>query len=108
MSQLPGLRNSPPSSWCALPNSRGCSVIAANENEVYLLEQGDISTRQFPSGNSINLSTLFLFLVFLDLSFEPLSFIHMAVSLNGKHLALYTDKGIAWIGTSNFKVKIYL
>jgi len=89
LSQLPGLRNSPPSSWCALPNSRGCSVIAANENEVYLLEQGDISTRQFPS----------------DLSFEPLSFIHMAVSLNGKHLALYTDKGIAWIGTSNFKHK---
>lgn len=88
LADTPGLRT-PPSSWCVLPSEREPRVLAANENEIYLLKCGGECSLQFPT----------------DMQSKVTSYIEMATSLNGKHIVLYTDAGIMWMGSSDFQEK---
>nr|CAB3267627.1 vacuolar protein sorting-associated protein 16 homolog [Phallusia mammillata] len=89
LADVPGLKTTPPSSWCVLPGSRTSKVLAANDNDVYLLDQGGHCSQQIPTGLTAN----------------PSSYISMAVSVDGKHVALYMNTGTIWIGSSDFQEK---
>uniref|UniRef100_H2Z0D2 Vacuolar protein sorting-associated protein 16 homolog n=1 Tax=Ciona savignyi TaxID=51511 RepID=H2Z0D2_CIOSA len=89
LADVPGLRSTPPSSWCVLPGPRSSQVLAANESDIYLLDHSGQSTQQRPTG----------------LNVAPTAYIMMSTSMDGKHLALYADTGSIWIGSSDFQEK---
>lgn len=88
LSDIPGLRTAP-SSWCVLAYERDPRVLAANENEIYLLKLGGDCTLVHPT----------------DMKAKVASFTEMSASLNGKYVVLYTDSGIMWMGSSDFHSK---
>lgn len=88
LADVPGLKTAP-SSWCVLSSEREAKVLAANENELYLLKWGGECTQQYPT----------------DLQTRVTSFIEMTSSLNSKHIALYADTGTIWMGSADLQQK---
>lgn len=88
LSDIPGLRTAP-SSWCVLASDREPKVLAASEDEIYLLKWGGDCTQLHPT----------------QLNAKVSSFIEMSASLNGKYVVLYTDSGVMWMGSSNLQTK---
>ncbi|XP_076813788.1 vacuolar protein sorting-associated protein 16 homolog [Clavelina lepadiformis] len=89
LADVPGLKRTPPSSWCVLSGPRSSKVLAANDNDIYLLDYGGQSFQQTPAA----------------LNSTPLSYIAMSVSVDGKHIVLFTDAGVLWMGSSDFQEK---
>lgn len=88
LADVPGLRT-PPSSWCVLASDDDPRVLAANENEIYMLKLGGDCTLVHPT----------------DMKAKVASFTEMSASLNGRYVVLYTDSGIVWMGSSDFHSK---
>lgn len=78
-----------PTSWTVLSEERNTCCLVACERELYRLRQGD------------NLCAV------CSVSFESnyKSIIMMSVSYNHSFIALYTDNGVVWMGTSNLQTK---
>lgn len=78
-----------PTCWTIVTEERNTYCLIAREHELFKLRQGDsVCTIQ-------------------NVSFEKeyKSIIAMAVSYNNKYLALYTNNGIIWMGSSDLKTK---
>lgn len=88
LAEVPGLKTAP-SSWCVLTHERDARVLVASENEIYLLKVGGECSLQHPT----------------NLQAKVTAFIEMTASLNSKHVALYTDIGVIWMGSSDLQEK---
>ncbi|XP_078488533.1 vacuolar protein sorting-associated protein 16 homolog [Ciona intestinalis] len=89
LADVPGLRATPPSSWCVVQGPRGAKVLAANDCNIFLLDHSGQCSQQKPT----------------DLNAAPNAYIAMATSIDGKHVALYADTGTIWIGSADFQDK---
>ncbi|XP_062303702.1 vacuolar protein sorting-associated protein 16 homolog [Osmerus eperlanus] len=86
--EVPGLQGKP-SCWAVLTQDRQSKVLLANGADLYILDN-TACTAVTPPG----------------LSPQASSILHMAVSFSYKYLALFTDSGHVWMGSSNLKNKI--
>ncbi|XP_064643681.1 vacuolar protein sorting-associated protein 16 homolog [Lineus longissimus] len=85
LTDVPGL-NKPPSSWLMMTLDRNSKALVAVESRLYYLDHGGQYEEQHPEFKSpIN------------------SIIEMAASYNNKYIALFSDTGILWIGSSDLK-----
>nr|CAG4649104.1 EOG090X01BU [Scapholeberis mucronata]SVE93461.1 EOG090X01BU [Scapholeberis mucronata] len=86
---IPGI-NIAPSSWIAIHgDDRQTRVIAAKEKDIYLLDYSEQHVIQRAP----------------EISHHHLSVVAMAVSPCNKLVALLTDAGVLWIGSSDFRRK---
>lgn len=78
-----------PTCWQTITEDRNTYCLVAREKELFKLRQGD------------SVCTL------LSVSFEKdfNSIVYMSASYNHKYLALYTDRGTVWMGTSDLLTK---
>eukprot|EP00794_Sanderia_malayensis_P003165 gene3165-3634_t len=78
----------PPSCWIVLclPEEQGSKVLMARDNNLFELDTFQAKPKTLPSKCLVA------------------SYIEMAVSLNGQHIAILADTGLIWIGSSNLKV----
>lgn len=76
--------------WAVVAANRQTHIVAARDNSVYRVDanQAELVCPEFVSVAGIN---------------SPISVI--AVSLNGLHIALLTESGILWLGSSDFSTK---
>ncbi|KAK6182738.1 hypothetical protein SNE40_010352 [Patella caerulea] len=88
LAEVPDL-NSAPSSWTILNLDRQSRALVAKDAQLFLVDHGGQYQEQFP-----------------ELASPVTAFIEMAVSFNNKLLAMFTDKGVIWIGSSDLK-KVY-
>ncbi|KAJ8307571.1 hypothetical protein KUTeg_015655 [Tegillarca granosa] len=88
LAEVPGL-NSKPSSWTIINLDRQSRALVAKGNELYLIDHGGQYQLQTP-----------------EIQSEVTEYVDMAVSYNNKYLALFTDKGVIWIGSSDLQ-KVY-
>ncbi|XP_075464963.1 vacuolar protein sorting-associated protein 16 homolog isoform X2 [Ascaphus truei] len=88
MAEIPGPK-SPPSCWTVLFQDRVTMVLIAIGKELYLLDNTSYSILTLPGAS-------------------PLAgaYLQMSVSFNYKYLALFTDSGYIWMGTSSLKEKL--
>jgi len=88
----PGNSGIPPV-WCSVPSTRSCKILAACDNNLYLLDYPDQFTLQHPS----------------EMEEESMSIEIITLSLDGKHVAFFyftnENKGRIWMGSSDFKKK---
>jgi len=86
---IPGI-NIAPSCWLAVNEDRQTRVIVAKEREIYVLEQSEQhDVQRVP-----------------EMTHHFLSVLALDVSPCKSHVALLTDAGVLWIGSSDFKRKI--
>ncbi|XP_078613181.1 vacuolar protein sorting-associated protein 16 homolog isoform X1 [Branchiostoma floridae x Branchiostoma japonicum] len=85
MADVPGL-DAPPSSWVVISQDRQSRVLLARENDLYLLDHGGQYSRQLA-----------------PVSQQVEAYTEMAVSFNNKYLALFTNTGLLWIGSSDLE-----
>ncbi|XP_066266739.1 vacuolar protein sorting-associated protein 16 homolog isoform X3 [Branchiostoma lanceolatum] len=85
MADVPGL-DAPPSSWVVISQDRQSRVLLARENDLYLLDHGGQYSRQLA-----------------PVSQQVEAYTEMAVSFNNKYLALFTNSGLLWIGSSDLE-----
>ncbi|CAH1775290.1 unnamed protein product [Owenia fusiformis] len=83
LAEVPGL-NKPPSSWAIINHERQSRALVAKDAELYLVDHGGQYTEQHP-----------------DVKTTVNSFVEMSVSVNNKYLALFSDTGLLWIGSSD-------
>ncbi|KAI7815095.1 vacuolar protein sorting-associated protein [Rhyzopertha dominica] len=89
MSELP--RSSvEPSSWIVIPEEPQTEVLVARGTELYRLTQDEHLT-----------STAFE----PEMTYQYTKILHMAISFNARHLAMFTDTGCLWLGSSNLRTK---
>lgn len=76
--------------WTVVAVNRQTFIVAARETTVYRIDanQADMMSPEFVSVAGMNSAINF-----------------MAVSLNGLHIALLTESGILWLGSSDFATK---
>ncbi|XP_068165309.1 vacuolar protein sorting-associated protein 16 homolog [Antennarius striatus] len=86
--EVPGLQGKP-SCWVVLTQDRQTKVLLSNGPELYILDNTSC-TAVFPPG----------------LSPQSGGIVHMCVSFSYKYLALFTDTGQLWTGTSNLQEKL--
>uniref|UniRef100_A0A8C2BRF7 Vacuolar protein sorting-associated protein 16 homolog n=1 Tax=Cyprinus carpio TaxID=7962 RepID=A0A8C2BRF7_CYPCA len=86
--EVPGLQEAP-SCWAVLTQDRQSKVLVANGSQLFILDN-TACTPVTPPG----------------LSPQASSIVHMCVSFSYKYLALLTDSGHVWMGTSNLKEKL--
>uniref|UniRef100_A0A671K885 Vacuolar protein sorting-associated protein 16 homolog n=1 Tax=Sinocyclocheilus anshuiensis TaxID=1608454 RepID=A0A671K885_9TELE len=86
--EVPGLQGAP-SCWAVLTQDRQSKVLVANGSHLFILDN-TACTPVTPPG----------------LSPQASSIVHMCVSFSYKYLALLTDSGHVWMGTSNLKEKL--
>ncbi|XP_016304608.1 vacuolar protein sorting-associated protein 16 homolog [Sinocyclocheilus anshuiensis] len=86
--EVPGLQGAP-SCWAVLTQDRQSKVLVANGSHLFVLDN-TACTPVTPPG----------------LSPQASSIVHMCVSFSYKYLALLTDSGHVWMGTSNLKEKL--
>ncbi|XP_069841442.1 vacuolar protein sorting-associated protein 16 homolog isoform X3 [Dendropsophus ebraccatus] len=88
MPDVPGAKV-PPSCWTVLLQDRMTLIMLAIGKELYLLDSTACSIITLPG-------------------LSPLSgaYLHMSVSFNYKYLAVFTDSGYMWMGTSSLKEKL--
>lgn len=86
--EVPGLQEAPVC-WAVLTQDRQSKVLVANGSHLFILDN-TACTPVTPSG----------------LSPQASSVVHMCVSFSYKYLALLTDSGHVWMGTSNLKEKL--
>lgn len=73
--------------WCVLPGERHTEVLVARGRELYLLREHDCHQRT------------------PDILHEHTAILEIAASFDGRHLALFTDAGQLWIGSSDMRMK---
>lgn len=78
-----------PTCWTILTEDRNTSCLIAREHEIFKLRQGDSVCSQ----QSVSFEKAFK------------SIMLMSVSYNQRYLALMTNNGILWLGSSNLKTK---
>ncbi|KAG9462022.1 hypothetical protein GDO78_015094, partial [Eleutherodactylus coqui] len=85
MPDVPGVKVVP-SCWTVLLQDRMTLILLAIGKELYLLDNTACSVVALPG-------------------LSPLSgaYLHMSVSFNYKYLAVFTDSGSIWMGTSSLK-----
>uniref|UniRef100_A0A8P0NXL1 Vacuolar protein sorting-associated protein 16 homolog n=1 Tax=Canis lupus familiaris TaxID=9615 RepID=A0A8P0NXL1_CANLF len=88
MPEVPGLQSAP-SCWTTLCQDRVAHILLAVGPDLYLLDHAACSAVTLP-GLALGVS----------------SFLQMAVSFTYRHLALFTDTGYIWMGTSSLKEKL--
>lgn len=78
-----------PSSWVMINHDRQCRALVASGSQLFLLDHGgQYQEQRAPmSGSSQTVH----------------AFIAMAVSFNNKYLAMLTDSGLLWIGSSDLQ-----
>lgn len=86
---LPTESISNPTCWAIMNEERNTCSLVAREKEIYKLRQGD----SICTALSVSIENEFS------------SIILMSVSYNHRFLALYTNTGILWMGTSDMKTK---
>ncbi|XP_062853841.1 vacuolar protein sorting-associated protein 16 homolog isoform X2 [Trichomycterus rosablanca] len=86
--EVPGLQDAP-SCWAVLTQDRQSKVLVANGPDLFILDYG-ICTAVTPPG----------------LSPQASSIVHMCVSFSYKYLALFTDSGHVWMGSTNLREKL--
>ncbi|XP_030637561.1 vacuolar protein sorting-associated protein 16 homolog isoform X2 [Chanos chanos] len=86
--EVPGLQGLP-SCWAVLTQDRQSKVLLASGADLFILDN-TVCTAVAPPG----------------LSPQATSIVHMAVSFSYKYLALFTDSGHVWMGTSNLRDKL--
>ncbi|XP_066543432.1 vacuolar protein sorting-associated protein 16 homolog [Amia ocellicauda] len=86
--EVPGLQGAP-LCWAVLTQDRQTKVLLATGRELYILDN-TACTALTPPG----------------LEPQSCSFVQMAVSFSYKHLALFTDTGLVWMGTASLKEKL--
>uniref|UniRef100_A0A8C2BL92 Vacuolar protein sorting-associated protein 16 homolog n=1 Tax=Cyprinus carpio TaxID=7962 RepID=A0A8C2BL92_CYPCA len=86
--EVPGLQGAP-SCWAVLTQDRQSKVLLASGPHLFILDN-TACTPVTPPG----------------LSPQASSIVHMCVSFSYKYLALLTDSGHVWMGTSNLKEKL--
>uniref|UniRef100_W5MDE9 Vacuolar protein sorting-associated protein 16 homolog n=1 Tax=Lepisosteus oculatus TaxID=7918 RepID=W5MDE9_LEPOC len=86
--EVPGLQGAP-SCWAVLTQDRQTKVLLASGSDLYILDNTSC-TAVTPPGIDPQVS----------------SYIQMAISFSYKYLALFTDAGHVWMGTSNLKEKL--
>uniref|UniRef100_A0A9J7X8H6 Vacuolar protein sorting-associated protein 16 homolog n=1 Tax=Cyprinus carpio carpio TaxID=630221 RepID=A0A9J7X8H6_CYPCA len=86
--EVPGLQGAP-SCWAVLTQDRQSKVLVASGPHLFILDN-TACTPVTPPG----------------LSPQASSIVHMCVSFSYKYLALLTDSGHVWMGTSNLKEKL--
>ncbi|KAK4881688.1 hypothetical protein RN001_005007 [Aquatica leii] len=79
-----------PTAWVAISEDKGTEVLIAREKELFRLKQDDYN-------NTTMLE--------VDISHNYTSILNMAVSINAKHVALFTDAGYLWLGSANLRTK---
>ncbi|KAF5305511.1 hypothetical protein FQA39_LY01602 [Lamprigera yunnana] len=79
-----------PTAWVPISEERGTEVLIAREKELFRLKQDDYNTRT---------------MLELDISHNYTSILSMAVSINARHLVLFTDAGYLWLGSTNLRTK---
>ncbi|XP_073503935.1 vacuolar protein sorting-associated protein 16 homolog isoform X3 [Phyllobates terribilis] len=87
MPDIPGAKVSP-SCWTVLLQDRMTLILVAIGKELFLLDNTAVSVMTLPG-------------------LSPLSgtYLHMSVSFHYKYLAMFTDTGYIWLGTSSLKEK---
>lgn len=85
LAEVPGLQ-SPPSSWTIINLDRQSRALVAKGSELYLIDHGGQLQLQSP-----------------EITTEVNEYVKMAVSYNNKYLAMYTDTGVIWIGSSDLQ-----
>uniref|UniRef100_A0A3B3ZYC1 Vacuolar protein sorting-associated protein 16 homolog n=1 Tax=Periophthalmus magnuspinnatus TaxID=409849 RepID=A0A3B3ZYC1_9GOBI len=85
--EVPGLQGAP-SSWAILTQERQTKVLLSIGPELYVLDHTSFSP-QYPPG----------------LSPDSGSILQMCVSFSYKYLALFTESGLVWTGTSSLQEK---
>ena len=85
LAEVPGLQT-PPSSWTIINLDRQSRALVAKGNELYLIDHGGQFQIQSPQS-----------------SMEINEYIMMSVSYNNKYLAMFTDTGVLWIGSSDLQ-----
>ncbi|XP_069589940.1 vacuolar protein sorting-associated protein 16 homolog [Ranitomeya imitator] len=88
MPDIPGTKV-PPSCWTVLLQDRMTLILVAIGKELFLLDNTAVSVITLPG-------------------LSPLSgtYLHMSVSFHYKYLAVFTDTGYIWLGTSSLKEKL--
>ncbi|KAM4698131.1 vacuolar protein sorting-associated protein 16 homolog [Rhinophrynus dorsalis] len=88
MPELPGLKR-PPSCWTVLYQDRVTSVLVAVDKDLFILTDTSYTVVTLPG-------------------MSPLAgaYLQIAVSFHYKYLALFTDSGYIWMGTSSLKEKL--
>ncbi|EFA13302.2 Vacuolar protein sorting-associated protein 16 homolog-like Protein [Tribolium castaneum] len=79
-----------PTSWVVISEDPHTEVLIAREKELFRLKQDEHHT-------SLMLEP--------DISNKYSSILEMAVSFNARHVALFTDSGYLWLGSSNLRTK---
>uniref|UniRef100_T1IUZ1 Vacuolar protein sorting-associated protein 16 homolog n=1 Tax=Strigamia maritima TaxID=126957 RepID=T1IUZ1_STRMM len=94
MPEIPGL-DVRPSCWAVLPVDReqfqvpNSQILLGKESELYLLDAGDShAQQQFPAFTN-----------------SPNGYLELAVSNDGKRVALFTSNGLIWLGSSDLQIK---
>jgi len=82
------------SAWSVI-SKRGkeTRILAARDSNLFLVD-GDQCMEVTPQFSSV-----------ADNSERPPSITFISVSLNGEHVALFTDTGILWLGSSDFETR---
>uniref|UniRef100_A0A4W4FEL3 Vacuolar protein sorting-associated protein 16 homolog n=1 Tax=Electrophorus electricus TaxID=8005 RepID=A0A4W4FEL3_ELEEL len=86
--EVPGLQGAPPC-WAVLTQDRQSKVLVANGADIFILDNA-VCTPVNPPG----------------LSPQATSIVHMCVSFSYKYLALFTDSGHVWMGSTDLKEKL--
>uniref|UniRef100_A0A023F2B4 Vacuolar protein sorting-associated protein 16 homolog n=1 Tax=Triatoma infestans TaxID=30076 RepID=A0A023F2B4_TRIIF len=84
--EVPGVHNAP-TAWTVVCEDRHCRVLFARERDLYSLNEGE--THPHP--------------LTIELGDETCTIIEMAVSSNYERVAIFTDRGKLWIGSSDLK-----
>ncbi|KAK3106315.1 hypothetical protein FSP39_017525 [Pinctada imbricata] len=88
MAEVPGLQSAP-SSWVVINLDRQSRALVAKGSELFLIDHGGQYEAQTP-----------------QISVDVNEYTAMALSFNNRYLALFTDKGVIWIGSSDLQ-KVY-
>ncbi|XP_069790601.1 vacuolar protein sorting-associated protein 16 homolog [Narcine bancroftii] len=85
LSEIPGLKH-PPTCWDVLMEDRQTKIILANGKDLYILDNTSCTSVTLPG-----------------LGPQVCGFAQIAISFNYKWLALFTDTGSIWLGSSSLK-----
>uniref|UniRef100_A0A8C4TAF3 Vacuolar protein sorting-associated protein 16 homolog n=1 Tax=Erpetoichthys calabaricus TaxID=27687 RepID=A0A8C4TAF3_ERPCA len=86
---VPGLQTSGLSCWTVISQDRQTKLVLASGRNIYVLDNDSCTSVTVPG-----------------LDPDVSSYFHMSASFNYKYLALYTNTGCIWMGTSNLKVPL--
>ncbi|CAG2220360.1 VPS16 [Mytilus edulis] len=85
LAEVPGLQTEP-SSWTIINLDRQSRALVAKGKELYLIDHGGQFQYQSP-----------------QISAEVNEYVMMSVSYSNKYLAMFTDSGVIWIGSSDLQ-----